>query len=202
MTREFSIVREMSRREVERQQKRFVGVTVNEPRFVDVNGLFEWVCDIRVGVVEGWATIPNVLVAQWALGAVTDMNIPVLCERGESGRVSVIARAEINLPDIVLDSYTYEELGFGFMRNLIVQADGSVVDGYGFEFAPAGTVPPDNRTESEIDDVLQEIFAPTPGQKGKLRRYVNDLIEWGSTDFVYGTTVWGSRDQFWIEEDC
>lgn len=199
--REFSIVRELSRREVERQKSRFVGVTINEPRFIDVNGLYEWVVDIRVGWEDQWASISNVLVSQWALGVVADMNVPVLVERDESGRLSVIARSEIKLPDIILDSYSYEELGFDFMRNLITQSDGSVVDGYGYEFAPAGTVSSDERSEDEIDDVVHEKYAPSAGAKNRRRRYVNDLVEWGSTDFDYGVTPMGARAQYWIEED-
>jgi hypothetical protein len=132
-----------------------------------------------VGVTEGWALVKNCLIAQWAIGAITDINVPVLCERSESGRVTVIARSEINLPDITLDTYSYEDLEFEFMRNLRVLEDGSVVDGFNHEMFPAGT---------------GQIQTPT-GEEGQTGEevYVSRLIEWGSTDFDYGITVLGAR---------
>lgn len=201
MTREFSVIREMSRREVESHAKRFVGVVVKEPRFttVDDNGLTEWVCDVRVGVEGGWATISNVLIAQWALGVVTDINIPVLLERSEAGRVTVIARSEIALPDIRLDAYTFEELSFGFMRNLEILADGSVVDGFGYEFAGAGHVTSEelNLLPEEEDDVEFVGLRTRDGPKNIRPVFTNRLIEWGSTDFEYGVTDFGARNQAW-----
>lgn len=202
MTREFSIVREMSRREVERHAKRFIGVTVTEPAFreQDDNGLTEWVCDIRVGIREGWAVVKNCLIAQWALGIVTDMNIPVVAERSEAGRVTIIARSEVSLPDIILDSYEYEELGFSFMRNLDLLADGSLIDGYGFELAPPGSVVVEDIKPEEEDDIEQPIDKAKPfgvGPKNRNPRLTNLLIEWGSTDFDYGVTPMGARVLIW-----
>ncbi len=201
MTREFSIVREMSRREVESHAKRFVGIVVKEPRFltVDDSGLTEWVCDVRVGVVGGWAVIPRVLVAQWAIGSITDINIPVLCERSVGGRVTVIARSEIALPDIRLDTYSFEELDFGFMRNLDILSDGSVVDGFGFQFAPAGHVDVGQIEiePEEEDDVVVPGLDTKNAPKNIRPVFKNDLIEWGSVDFFYGFTVFGARDQAW-----
>jgi len=202
MTREFSIIREMSRREVESHAKRFIGIVIKEPRFVTVddNGLTEWVCDIRVGVEGGWATISNVLIAQWALGAITDINIPVLCERSEAGRVTIIARSEVALPDIRLDTYTFEELAFGFMRNLDILDDGSVVDGFGYEFAGAGhvVVAQLGIAPEEEDDVEVPGLKTKAGPKNIRPRYFNELIEWGSTDFIYGVTHFGARNQGWV----
>ncbi len=202
MTREFSIVREMARREVESHTKRFIGIVVKEPRFVTVDdsGLTEWVCDIRVGVEGGWAVITNVLIAQWALGVVTDINIPVLCERSEAGRVTVIARSEIALPDIRLDTYSFEELAFGFMRNLDILPDGSVVDGFGFAFAGAGHVVVSSLDilPEEEDDVEVPGLKTLAGPKNIRPIFKNELIEWGSTDFIYGVTRFGSRNQAWV----
>lgn len=182
---EFSIVRELSRREVERHTKRFIGVTVSEPSFreLDDGARTEWACDIRVGVREGWAVIRNVLIAQWAVGAITDINIPVLCERSEAGRITVIARSEVDLPDIVLDSYSYEDLNMSFMRNLRALDDGSFVDGFGFEILPSTT-----------DGVIT-----TPiGEEGEkiTETFESSVIEWGSTDFEFGITPMGDRQQF------
>jgi len=202
MTREFSIIREMARREVEQHAKRFIGIVVTEPRFTtaDDNGLTEWVCDIRVGVEGGWAVITNVLIAQWALGVVTDINIPVLCERSEAGRVTVVARSEVALPDIRLDTYTYEELRFNFMRNLEILADGSVVDGFGYEFAGPGHVQVDDLDiePEEQDDVVVPGLSTKDGPKNIRPVFRNELIEWGSTDFEYGITPFGARHQYWI----
>jgi len=186
MVREFSIVRELSRREVERHTKRFVGITIDEPRFTDQNGLSEWVCDIRIGVTEGWAVIKDCLIAQWAVGAITDVNIPVLAERSEAGRVTIIARSELRISDeIRLKNYNYEDLDFGFMRNLKVLDDDSVVDGFGYEFAPAGSGE----------------YTPPPAPAGRTHTFHADLVEWGGTDFEYGETRFGRRSYYWTEEE-
>jgi hypothetical protein len=197
MTREFSIVRELSRREVESHEKRFIGITMTKPAFVeqDDNGLTEFVVDVRVGIENGWAAVKNCIVAQWAIGVVTDINVPVLCERSEAGRVTVIARSEVNLPDIVLDSYQYEELGFAFMRNLEIEDDGSLIDGFGYEMAPSGSVvPEDGETDNEAQNRSKAF-----GEGGKNRNFnfSNNLIEWGSDDFDYGATVFGQRTMDW-----
>ncbi len=213
--RVFSVVRELSRREVERHKKQFIGIVVTEPEFKvqDENGLTEYVCDIRVGVggstkqdgsFQEWAIIKNCLIAQWAHGIVTDVNIPVIAERGESGRVTIIARSEIHLPDLILDAYSFVELGFGFMQNVEVQLDGSVLDGYGFQIAVPGTVsiPTDGLSvgAGNEDDENPVEYDPGDGVKDKKPTFINNLIEWGSTDFDYGVTKLGARDQHW--EDC
>ncbi len=193
--REFSIVREMSKREVEAHGRRFIGVTASTPSFVeqDDNGLTEWVCDVRVGVHEGWALVKNCLITQWALGVVTDINIPVTCERSVAGRVTIIARSQIHLPDIILDRFEYEELDFAFMRGLELQDDGSLLDGFGFEMAVAGsvTVVGDQTDEEAQND--SEAFGT--GSQNQSVVFSNPLIEWGSTDFEYGVTRYGERAQ-------
>lgn len=182
--REFSVVRELSRRELERHAKRFLGITVEQPRWREQNGLQEYVCDVRVGVKEGWALVKDCLVAQWAIGAITDMNIPVICERSEAGRVTIIARSQVRLPEIVLDTYSYDQLGFSFMHNLRTLADGSIVDGFGYEFASA--------TEGSYT---------APDGQSRTYELVSRLIEWGSTDFDYGVTPFGATVSEWIEEE-
>lgn len=198
MSRVFTIAREMSRREVEQQKRRFTGVTVTAPQFKvqDDNGLTEWVCDVRVGVVEGWAVVKDCLISQWATGIINDINIPVTCERSEAGRVTIIARSEVTLPDIRLDVYSYEELGFAFMRNLLVQADGSLHDGFGYEMAPPGSVSVETDETDEDAQNREQPFGEGPKNRTHVLDF--DIIQWGSGDFEYGTTHLGERKQEWI----
>lgn len=175
MAREYTIVREIARDEIDQHAKRFIGITITEPKFKDQNGLSEWVCDIRVGVKEGWAVIKDCLIAQWAVGAITDVNIPVLAERSEGGRVTIIARSEIRLPDIVLDYYNYDELSFEFMRGIEDSGGGNYVDGFGY---------------------------PVTYDEGTAPKYIqrslrSSLIEWGGTDFVYGDTEFNEYTYEW-----
>lgn len=182
--REFSVVRQLSRRELESHEKRFIGVTISTPQWKDQNGIMEYCCNVRVGVKEGWAYITDVLVAQWALGAVTDMNIPVICEKSSGGRVTIVARSDIHLPDIVLDSYSYEELDFGFMRNLRTLDDGSVVDGFGHLFAEAS----------------EGGYTAPGGDRNRRHRMVTTFVEWGSTDFEYGVMPFSTATTEWVED--
>jgi len=189
MAREFSIVRELSRREVERQGKRFIGITVAAPEFRDQNGLLEWVVDIRVGVVDGWAVIKDCLVAQWALGVVTDMNIPVLAERSEAGRVTIIARSEYRLADdIHVTAYNYEDLNFSFMRNLRENASSQLVDGFGLVF-----------TEPDSDGNMVA-YSPPAAEAPYVTTWNDGIVEWGGTDFEYGVTSLGKRVGYWSQE--
>lgn len=176
--RSFSVVRELSRRELERHQKRFVGVTASAPAHVDVNGSLEWQVDVRVGAGSTWAIVAGCTIAQWAVGIVSDMDVPVLCERSESGRVTVIARSEILLPDIVLDTYTHEELEFGFMTGVRLDSGGTHRDGFGHA----------------VTDPASE--------EGSSLRYTwsADEVAWGGTDFVYGTTLLDEVAAGWDEE--
>lgn len=187
--REFSIVRELSRREVDRHQRRFIGITISEPVFKDNNGLLEWVCDVRVEsrgqytsesppIPPGsWGIIRNVLLAQWTLGLVADMNVPVLLERSESGRVTIVARSEVRLPEINLNSYSYFELGFIFMAQLTERTDGWF-DGFGYGMADPETV---TGTAASAE-------------------WNNDLVPFGNDpdgDFVWDDTPWGDRRARW-----
>lgn len=174
---EFSVVRELARREVERHQKRWYGITASAPQFVDQNGLTEWVVDVRVGVKEGWALVRECPISQWALGVVNDLNVPVTLERSEAGQLTVIARSVVRAPNVVLDTYTYNDLGRVFMANLVESTDGWT-DGYG---------------HAVIDPTTQT------GVSARWR-WQQDMVEWGSTDFEYGTTELEEVDAGWVEE--
>lgn len=120
MPREVSIVKQISRREIEQHvDRRLIGLTAGKPDFKDVNGLLEYVVDVRIGTKEGQGLIKDVLIAQWAIGIVTDFNVPVVMERSESGALTIIGRSEIRLPDVALRTHTYFDLGFIFMENLV-----------------------------------------------------------------------------------
>jgi len=127
----FHIAKEISRRELERHQRRIIGITASAPRFVDVNGVSEWVCDVRVGRVEQQGLIRDCLIAQWALGVVNDFDVPVLMERSEAGRLTIIARSEVRLPNVSLRTFSFAQLGFIFMTGLLEDDDGDWRDGFG-----------------------------------------------------------------------
>ena len=172
----FTIVREISRRELERHQKRFIGVTASVPTHKDINGLLEWAVDVRVGVNNEWQIVKDVTISQWAIGIVTDLNVPVLCERSESGQVSVIARSDIKLPDIYLNTYTYNDLEFVFMANL-TSSGGVYRDGYGYQMT-------DPTTQTGQETIYQHTV---------------HKAQWGSTDFSYGTTPLNYSTEEWAE---
>ena len=173
---DFSIIMELSRREVERHQKRFTGITVNAPEHREIGGKLEWVCDVRVGWNNAWAVIKDVTVSQWAQGIVTDMNVPVLCERGESGQVTIIARSEVHLGNIRLTTYSYNNLDLLFMQNLTLSS-GTYYDGFGYAVSDPTTAP---ATTKNYDFIAQD-------------------ISWGSTGFEYGVTRWGENEYGWEE---
>jgi hypothetical protein len=133
MTREFHIAREISREEVDRHvDRRLIGITASAPRYQDFNGVQEFVVDVRIGRVENQGLVKEVPVSQWALGVVTDINIPVLLERSEGGQLTVIGRSMIRLPDVRLTGYSFGALGIPFAANRIQQGDGTWADGFGF----------------------------------------------------------------------
>ncbi len=171
----FTVIGAIASREVDRHQRRIIGITVTAPEFrsVDENGALEYMCDVRVGSNETWEIVKDVIIAQMAVGIVTDVNVPVTMERSEAGRLTIIARSEVRLPDIVLDRFSYNELDFVFMTN-VEKVDGVWQDGYGY---PA-TDPTTEKGSSETCTTDT--------------RYVG----WGDTDFVYDTpenggTEWG-----------
>jgi hypothetical protein len=133
MSREFHIVREISREEIEAHlDKRLIGLTASAPRWKDVNGVLEYVVDVRIGVVENQGLIRDVPISQWAIGVVTDLNIPVIMERSEAGQLTVVARSMMRLPDVRVTSYSYGALGIPFAANLTQQDDGTWTDGFGY----------------------------------------------------------------------
>ncbi len=165
-----STAAEVARREVNRHRQRFIGITINAPIFKNVNGVLEYVVDVRIGVDETFEVVREVLIAQEAQGIVTDQAVPVTIERSENGRLSIIARSDIRLPDIVAQTYTFGELGFSFMA--LLQSGSPFKDGFGF-------VLPDPEATDAVGVQTTHTFT------------VN-LAEWGGTDFVYGTTIFGS----------
>lgn len=137
----FFIAREIARKEVERHRGQVIGITCSAPVFKDQNGVLEWVCDVRVGVRENQGLIKDVLIAQSQVGIVNDLNIPVLMEVSESGRLTIVARTSIRLPDVSLRRFTYDELDLTFMCNLEETSDGVYVDGFGYPAtSPIGQV--------------------------------------------------------------
>ena len=123
----------IARREVERHKKRFIGLTASVPRFVDQNGLLEWVCDVRISTDLTADVVKDVVISMPQPGIIADINVPVIVERSETGRLSVIARSQIKLPNIRVTSYTYYELDLIFMTGLEVDSQGAWHDGFGYE---------------------------------------------------------------------
>ena len=214
--RTFSIVREVARKELDRHQRRFLGITSNVPRYIDqgdtdTEAHMEWVVDVRMDIrqyggkdfkplnlVEGgiagaistetsptpeaviepvWGLLKNVVISQWAVGAVSDMNIPVLMERSESGRITVIARSAVRLPDIVYKTYSYSDLGFIFMSGLKQDTDGDYYDAFGYPATDPSTVTGASLTYT----------------------WDHDPTAFGSTDFVWGQTLLGGSDPKFVQ---
>jgi hypothetical protein len=133
MTREFFIAREITREEIEEHiDKRLIGITASNPIFKDFNGLVEYVVDIRIGRVENQGLIRDVPIAQWVIGVINDINIPVILERSEGGQITVVARSMIRLPNVRVTAYSYGALNIPFAANANQQDDGTWVDGFGF----------------------------------------------------------------------
>ena len=200
--RTFSIVREIARKELWRHQRRFIGITVTTPMYIeqgdtDMPAHMEWVCDVRVDirqfggadfkgfnneddVIEAqWGLVKNVVVSQWAVGAVTDMNVPVVLERNEMGRISIIARSNVRLPDIRYKTYSYNDLGFVFMQYLNLDTEGDYTDGFGYSIADPSTV------------------------TGVTRNYTwdNSTTDFYGTDFIFGQVELGGNNPAWIRSD-
>lgn len=180
----FNVIGAIAANEVDRHQRRIIGITVTAPqlREVDDNGALEFLCDVRVGSHEDWEIVKDVIVAQMAIGIVTDVNVPVTMERSEAGRLTIIARSEVRLPDIVLDRFSYGELDFVFMTNLTEDESGTWRDGYGYP-------QPDPTTATGSSETCTTETRP---------------IGWGDTDFVYDTlenggTEWG---EYVTEKTC
>lgn len=129
----FYISKEISRREVEEHRTEIIGITASIPKYEEQGGQMVWCADVRVGVRENQGLIRGVLIAQWAMGVVTDMNVPVICQKSESGQLTIVARAMVKLPDVSLRTYSYNDLGYVFMTNLTEVSDGVWQDGYGYE---------------------------------------------------------------------
>lgn len=137
-----NLIANTSRREVERHKDRMLGITASVPKFGDRgDGQLEYVVDVRVGNKETQGLVKNVLVAQGVQGVVTDMNVPVVLERSEGGRLTVTARAAVRLPNVRVSIYNYGALGMAFAANAKQDSTGRWVDGYGYPTAdPTGVV--------------------------------------------------------------
>ncbi len=164
-----STAAEVARREVDRHRQRFIGITINAPSFQDVNGVLEYVVDVRIGTNEKFEIVREVLIAQEAQGIVTDAKVPVTIERSENGRLSIIARSDVRLPDIQANSYTFGELGFAFMS--LLESGSPFTDGFGH-------LSSDPEATDAVGTETIHTFTITP-------------TEWGGTDFVYGTSILG-----------
>ena len=197
--RTFSIVREIAYKELWRHRSRFIGITVTVPRYIDqgdtdTQAHMEWVADVRVDIQQfggsdfkgfvnsddviepQWGLLKNVVISQWVVGAVADMNVPVLLERNEAGRISIIARSNVRLPDIRYKTYSYNDLEFLFMQNLIQTEDLTYEDGFGYSITDPTSV------------------------TGVTRNYTwsNDLTEFGGEQFEFGTTPLNGNDPQWV----
>ena len=71
------------------------------------------------------------------------------------------------------------------------------LDGFGFEFAPAGHVVISPILPEEEDDAVAPSLRTVDAPKNIRPVFVNELIEWGSTDFIYAVTPFGARQQGW-----
>lgn len=166
----------IARREVERQKKRFIGLTASVPEPMTINGKFEWVCDVRIGADTSWDVIQNVPIAMLQSGILTDVNVPVLMERNEAGQLTIIGRAEIKLPNVHLITYTHHDLDYLFM--LGYTQDGTQWrDAYGYAIADPQT--------SGVSTEKQWVTTLTP------------LDEWDLT----GTRFWQATSEWRDESD-
>jgi len=178
MTTTFSIAREISLREIEAHQKRMVGLTASAPTFKDMGGgRTEFVCDVRVGIREGWGLIKDVLVSQWAIGIVTDIMIPVLIEKSEAGRLTIIARSQVRLPDISYTTYSWQDLDLVWMSGYAQDDAGAWRDGFGHAV-----------TDPTTDTGSRTVYVWTQG-----------FVEFGASEFVWGTTDLGATTAGWEE---
>lgn len=177
----FTITRIIAADELAKHAKRFVGITVTAPTLKTIGsgtGL-EYVCDVRVGTAASWGLIKDVIVSQWTVGVVTDMNVPVLCERSEAGQVTIIARSVVRLPDISATTYSYADLGLTFMLGLVADESGVYRDGFGHAMA-----------DPTLDTGEHTDYTWSVG-----------LIPWGDPEFSWGVTEWGATraDAGWAE---
>jgi hypothetical protein len=162
----FKIAKEISRRELERHQRRIIGITASSPHWKDQNGVNEWVCDVRIGRQEEQGLIRDVLIAQWVSGVVNDLNVPVVLERSEAGRLTIIARSEIRLPDISLRTFSYAQLDMLYLTPF-VEVDDVWYDGFGHvvDDPTAVTGTATTWTWVQAVDELDEVDDETPLEK-------------------------------------
>jgi hypothetical protein len=128
------VYQRLARREVERHQKRLVGLTASAPKLITTtDGRNEFTCSVRIGVKEEQGLVKDVLIAQWAIGIISDINVPVLMERSEAGRLTIISRAQVRLPNVRLTQYSWGSLDLVFASNFDYDAIDQVwKDGYDY----------------------------------------------------------------------
>jgi hypothetical protein len=127
-----TVVRELARREVARHRDLLVGLTVSTPTYKSINGLTEFVVDVRIGTDPNVPVVKDVVVVSSAVGVVNDFRMPVLVERSEAGILTVVGRSDILLPDVSVRSYSLHELGLDFMSSATQDESGDWHDGFGF----------------------------------------------------------------------
>jgi hypothetical protein len=137
----------ISQRQAVQAGQALVGITASVPAYVQVpdasdpDAVWEWVVDVRLldGITQaivsddpGLATIENVLINHEASGSlVGDINVPVEMRKSKTGQLQVVGRAKVHLPDLRLDTYTYEDLQMGHCAGTSIRSDGVTVDNFG-----------------------------------------------------------------------
>ena len=176
---EFTTIRTIARREVERHTNELIGITTSEARFEEVNSVHEYVIDVRLWKDNEWETVKNVLLAQNVTGIIDGVSIPVILKPGKSGRLQVVGRADITIAEEGVYSRvrSYSDLGISFLALREQDSTGTWVDGFGYAVGN-----PSSET-GVSDDVAYQL--------------VTSLIEWGSTDFDYGVTHFGATYDEW-----
>lgn len=140
-----SDIQELSIREATKLQRKLLGVTITEPRYVEVpeegapGAVFEFLADVHVlsgpsqavipGNVDALTRLNNVLVAHEAVGElVADIHIPVEMELLTSGQLQITGRAKVALPSLVTKGYNYNDLGLFHLSDLQSDGNGGWID--------------------------------------------------------------------------
>lgn len=149
-----SDIQTIARREALLADKKILGITASEPRYVFVpdesadGAVQEFVIDVHVlegpsqqtiiGLAGGLALVTNVLVASTAVGDVlSDLHVPVEIQKIETGQLQVVGRAKVALPTLRLTERTYEDLGISHLSEFTENEDGSVSDAFGYPVSAA-----------------------------------------------------------------
>lgn len=146
---------QIAQREIKRKKSQYVGYTVSQPEFTEHEGKYEWIVNVKVLDRTTWKTIYEVPIVTTQAGYVTDLNMPVLLEKSETGQFTVVGRSQIRIANISSVEYSLYQLDFTFMANLTL-VKGIYYDGFGY----AMTAPED---ETVVDPIRQSYgVEPTP----------------------------------------